>query len=292
MSAQPILVSVIIAVQNEGIDLQTTLESMKVSRVASSYEVIIVDEGSVDGCCDFLIHYKFDKPLRKFKAQSGISSRQLGAFHALGSYLIFCSPRLYFEDGWMEELLEPIQHGRADCTTPDFTAQGRPDNIQRCELPAGGLFASIYNFPAVSKQGDIPWLSSDCFAVSRQTFQELGGLQDGFFTKEIETAEFSLRTWLLGRVCYYVPQICLTLVFRHNYPPDERLAYWGSDVINLTRMHFEEEIIAKTRELVRACDGEQYVGPDRKEFDAAGEKYLKIRKFDPVWFAHRFDIML
>lgn len=85
MSAQPILVSVIISVQNEGIDLQTTLESMKVSRVAPRYEVIIVDEGSVDGCCDFLMHFKFDMPLRKLKTQRGISSRQLGASHALGN---------------------------------------------------------------------------------------------------------------------------------------------------------------------------------------------------------------
>lgn len=292
MSAQPILVSVIISVQNEGIDLQTTLESMKVSRVASSYEVIIVDEGSVDGCCDFLIDYKFDKPLRKFRAHSGLSSRQLGASHAQGSYLIFCSPRLYFEDGWMEALLGPIQQGRADCTTPSFTAQGRPDNVQRCELPAGGLFSSIYNFPVVSEQDEIPWLSSDCFAVSLQTFQELGGLLNGFFTKEIETAEFSLRTWLLGRVCYHVPRVCLTLVFRHNYPPDERVAYWGSDVINLTRIHFEEGIIAKTRELVLACDGEYDVSAAQTDFDEAREKYLEIRKYDPNWFAHRFDIML
>lgn len=73
MSAQPILVSVIISVQNEGIDLQTTLESMKVSRVALSYEVIIVDEGSVDGCCDFLIHYKFDNFLRSSSSSFSIA---------------------------------------------------------------------------------------------------------------------------------------------------------------------------------------------------------------------------
>lgn len=292
MSAQPILVSVIISVQNEGIDLQTTLESMKVSRVDYRYEVIIVDEGSADGCCDFLMHYKFDMPLRKLRAQNGISSRQLGASHALGKYLIFCSPRLYFEDGWMEALLEPIQQGRADCTTPAFMAQGRPGNLPRCEYPPGGLLASIYSFPAVSEQGEIPWLSWDCFAVSRQTLQELGGIESGFYTKEIETAEFSLRAWLLGRVCYYVPHICLTLVFRHNYPPDERAAYWGSDAITLTRMHFEEDVIAKTRELVLACDGEKFISPAREDLDELRKKFLRIRKYDPVWLANRFGIML
>lgn len=292
MSAQPILVSVIISVQNEGIDLQTTLESMKVSRVDYHYEVIIVDEGSVDGCCDFLMHYKFDMPLRKLRAQSGMSSRQLGASHALGKYLIFCSPRLYFEDGWMEALLEPIQQGEADCTTPAFMAQGRPENLPRCEYPPGGLFASIYNFPAVSEQGEIPWLSWDCFAMSRQTLQELGGIESSFHTKEIETAELSLRAWLLGRVCYYVPHVCLTLVFRHNYPPDERADYWGSDVITFTRMHFEEEVIAKTRELVLACDGEQFISFAREDLAEFRKKFLRIRKYDPVWLANRFGIML
>ncbi|MUG43765.1 glycosyltransferase [Paenibacillus sp. FSL W8-0186] len=292
MSAQPILVSVIISVQNEGIDLQTTLESMKVSRVAPRYEIIIVDEGSVDGCCDFLMHFKFDMPLRKLKAQRGISSRQLGASHALGEYLIFCSPRLYFEDGWMEALLEPIQQGRADCSTPSFTSQGRPVNIPQCSSPPGGLCASIYSYPAVTEEGDIPWLSWDCFAIRRQTLEELGGLADGFYTKEIETAEFSLRTWLSGRVCYYVPHITLTIVFRHNYPPDHRLAYWGSDLIAFTRIHFEKETVAKIRELVIACDGEQPGAPDREGLEEAREKYLGLRQHDPLWFANRFDITL
>ncbi|GAA0133703.1 hypothetical protein YSY43_05430 [Paenibacillus sp. YSY-4.3] len=292
MSAQPILVSVIISVQNEGIDLQTTLESMKVSRVASRYEVIIVDEGSVDGCCDFLMHYKFDMPLRKLKVQSGISSRQLGASHAVGEYLIFCSPRLYFEDGWMEALLEPIQQGRADCSTPSFTSQGRPGNIRQCNYPPGGLCASIYNYPAVSMEGDIPWLSWDCFAIRRRTLEELGGLANGFYTKEIETAEFSLRAWLFGRTCYYVPHVSLTLVFRYNYPPDHRHAYWGSDLIALTRMHFEKETVAKTREIVKACDGEQPDGLAREGLEEAREKYSGLRRYDSVWFADRFDIML
>ncbi|WP_055108804.1 glycosyltransferase family 2 protein [Paenibacillus ihumii] len=292
MSAQPILVSVIISVQNEGIDLQTTLESMKVSRVAARYEVIIVDEGSVDGCCDFLMNYKFEMPLRKLKAQSGISSRQLGASQAVGEYLIFCSPRLYFEDGWMEALLEPIRQGRADCTTPSFTAQGRPSNVQRYDLPSQGLFASIYNFPAVSEEGDIPWLSWDCFAVLRETFQEIGGLEGCFYTKEIETAEFSLRTWLLGRVCYYVPDVCLTLVFRHNYPPDGRAAYWGSDAIALARLHFGREIVDKTREQVLACGGEPPSGLELEDAHEVREKRLGDYRYEPEWIARRFGILL
>ncbi|WP_019640325.1 glycosyltransferase family 2 protein [Paenibacillus fonticola] len=293
MSAQPILVSVIIAVQNEGIDLQTTLESMKVSQVSFQYEVIIVDEGSVDGCCDFLMNFKFDKPLRKLKGQSGVSSRQLGASYALGSYIIFCSPRLYFEDGWMEALLEPIQQGKADCSTPCFTAQGRLENLSRCELQGDGLLASIYNFPSVTEQGEIPWLSSDCFAVSAQTLKELGGIESGFYTKEIETAEFSLRAWLLGRVCYFVPQICLTLVFRHNYPPDSRAAYWGYDMITLACMHFTREVSNRIRNIVLESEREHAaVNLIREDITEAREKYLEQRKYGEEWFANRFGIQL
>lgn len=120
----------------------------------------------------------------------------------------------------------------------------------------------------------------------------IGGLADGFYTKEIETAEFSLRTWLSGRVCYYVPHITLTIVFRHNYPPDHRLAYWGSDLIAFTRIHFEKETVAKIRELVIACDGEQPGAPDREGLEEAREKYLGLRQHDPLWFANRFDITL
>lgn len=120
MSSESTSVSIIITVKNNGIDLYTTMESLKVSQSTLPYEVIIVDEGSVDGCCDFLMSYRFDRPFKRVKGDPGISARNLGAAYATGEVLIFCGSHLYYDDGWMERLLAPLMRGQAEGVSPAF----------------------------------------------------------------------------------------------------------------------------------------------------------------------------
>lgn len=288
-----IFVSIIITVKNNGIDLYTTMESLKVSRTALPYEVIIVDEGSVDGCCDFLMGYRFDKPIKRIKGEPGIPARNLGAAHASGTYMIFCGAHLYYDDGWMEKLLEPLVSGQADCTSPSFVIH------EHCaapkELSAGGLLGSIRSYPGHGEgTGSLPWLSWECFAVSRDKFQEVGGMEDGFAGKELEAAEFSLRMWLLGHACRFVPSVRLVQVFRQNFPYDDSGEKWGRDLLTLAFLHFSEHRISVCKQLVYEAFGGDF-GEEKKlrEMTRLGrEKYVLRRQYDDAWFVDRFGIAL
>lgn len=48
------LVSIIIPCKNEGDLVEMTLNSMDNAKTGIDYEIIVVDDGSVDGCCGFL----------------------------------------------------------------------------------------------------------------------------------------------------------------------------------------------------------------------------------------------
>lgn len=231
-------VTIIFAVKNDGIDLYTTMESLKVSRTKVEYEVIIVNEGSVDGCCDFLLGYPFSRPIKLLKGEAGVPSRNVAAAHASGEYLIFCSPRLYFEDDWIESLLEPMERMNADGASPELTVRDC-SGTRLARNYKGPILQSIGSYPRTGEdRQELAWLSSECFVVRRERFGELGGMEEGFFSKEMETAELSLRIWLLGGSCKLVSRVCLTQVLRQNYPADDSWSKWEEDLRRIAMLHF------------------------------------------------------
>ncbi|MGP0585131.1 glycosyltransferase family 2 protein [Paenibacillus timonensis] len=291
MSSESTSVSIIITVKNNGIDLYTTMESLKVSQSTLPYEVIIVDEGSVDGCCDFLMSYRFDRPFKRVKGEPGMSARNLGAAYATGEVLIFCGSHLYYDDGWMERLLAPLMRGQADGVSPAFEMSKHSPAPKGRD--AGGVMESVRGYPIrFAGENEIPWLSWECFAVRRLTFRDMGGMEDGFFGKDLETAEFSLRLWLRGGVCRYVPEVTLIQVFRQNFPYDNSGDQWGKDLMSLAYLHFDDEGVSACRELVRsAYEGEPITDAKLSELTMARrENNGTLRKHDVRWFTERFGI--
>ncbi|WP_334075890.1 MULTISPECIES: glycosyltransferase family 2 protein [Paenibacillus] len=291
MSSQP-MVSIIMTVKNNGIDLFMAMESLKVSQTSIPYELILVNEGSVDGCCDFLMNYNFPRPFRLLKGQTGVPSRNLGAAHAFGAYLIFCTPRLYFEDHWMESLLAPILGGEADGVSPRMeiheTSRFVPEPCYE-----GELLHSMEQYPWRIDDETLAWLSPDCFAISREKFEEIGGVEENFVGKELETSELSLRIWLFGGRCQLVSATTLMLVYRQNFPSDDSGKKWGGDLLRLAELHFQEKRIAACRSLVVQAFGEGALGPLEEISRATSfsrEKYAVRRMRDDSWFFDHFGI--
>lgn len=291
MPSQSTSVSIIITVKNNGIDLYTTMESLKVSHTTLPYEVIIVDEGSIDGCCDFLMGYRFDRPFKRVKGEPGISARNIGAAHADGEYLIFCGSHLYYDDGWMERLLEPLMQGQADGVSPAFEKSEHSPAPKGGDV--GGGIGSVRGYPVlVDSQNEIPWMTWECFAVRRDTFRDMGGMEDGFIGKDLETAEFSLRLWLQGGRCRFVPEVTLIQVFRQNFPYDNSGEQWGMDLMTLAYLHFGDEMISASREQVHQAFGAEPLDESglSELTSARREKYASLRKHDEIWFFDRFGI--
>ena len=72
------------------------------------YEIILVDDLSTDGTCEF-VKTLSDPPCRVFLNQSNLGfakSSNIGARHANGKYLCFLNNDLILKSGWLEPMYE------------------------------------------------------------------------------------------------------------------------------------------------------------------------------------------
>lgn len=289
-NARP-LVSLIIPVKNEGIHIWNTIQSAFKVKTDYPFEIIVVNDGSTDGCCDFLPLYVNSNILKvvNSKGIGAARARNMGAINSLGEYLIFCDAHVFFEDFWIDGLLEPIRGGLVDSTTPGIADTILPNYIGYGQTLNEHLEIEWHVHKTTFSP--IAVLPGGCFAISRKVFFNIGGFDSGFWVWGHEDVEFSIKMWLFGYTCYVQPTVKILHVFRKS-PPYH--VDWKHTFFNMLRMaysHFKEERIEKCRNLIKNCD------PSKIEESvlASGvltqrKKYFDRRQYDDDWFMKKFII--
>ena len=127
------LVSIILPVKNEGLNIKNTLYSALQVKTSYPFEIIVVDDNSTDGCCDFLrgqgthpLRLESSIKLITTKGVGAAQARNIGAESSKGKYLIFCDAHLFFEDYWIDNLIAPIIKGSAHAITPGIASTDNP----------------------------------------------------------------------------------------------------------------------------------------------------------------------
>ncbi|OZM56966.1 glycosyl transferase family 2 [Lottiidibacillus patelloidae] len=286
-----ILVSIIIPVKNEGLHLKNTIESIKKVKNEVPYEVIIVNDNSDDGCCDFLKNSS-DKKVELLET-SGVGAamaRNIGAEKACGSIFIFCDAHLFFFENWIEKLITPILAGTADAVNPGIADVFQPDRV-------GFGYSWDENLDPkwnsdITTLTPSPLLAGGCLAVTRNAFEAVNGFERGFQVWGREDEEFSLKLWLFGFKCYLTPDTTVLHVFREGEPPFT--LNWDHIYYNLLRMaysHFSKARIKKCLSLITNANAEtikeKVLASDVME---QREKYNKLRKYSDDWFMEKFKI--
>lgn len=284
------IVSLIIPVKNEGNNIKNTIESAFKVKTAYPFEIIVVDDGSTDQCCDFIPYLGTEKVKRINSHGIGAAgARNIGAQNASGSYLVFCDAHVFFEDYWLEGLLEPIQKGSADGVTPGIA------NVDHPMYPGFGqtLNASLEVQWHLNQKRPFPTaiLPGGCFAVTKEVFTDVGGFDSELRVWGYEDVEFSIRLWLFGYTCYVQPAVKILHVFRSVHPYKVN---WDDFYFNLLRIaysHFSEDRINKCKALIT------HSNPDAIEEEVLKSNvlkqrdiYFKRRKFDDNWFMNEFNI--
>jgi len=96
--------SLIITAHNEGAEVQRTLESVRDDTLGRC-EILVVDDGSTDGSCDFIEDSRVT--LIRRRARAGVaSSRHLAAAQASGDVLVFLDAHQRIEPGALEQCAE------------------------------------------------------------------------------------------------------------------------------------------------------------------------------------------
>jgi len=285
------LISVIFPVKNEGENIRNTLDSIFSVETNVEFEVIVIDDHSDDGCCDFLSSYKH---LSKIKIQrteglGAANARNKGAELSSGDILIFCDAHVFFEDYWIDRLISPILDGKADATNPGIVNYADRNGVGFGYSWNENLEPKWNIMKNASFYAQL--LAGGCLAVRKSVFEDIGGFDTGFIVWGREDEEISFKLWTFGYRCMVIPKVSVIHIFRPAAPFRLR---WDDINYNTMRMaysHFSDERIEKCKALLKNSDPDEI---ERKVLsDGVMEQrkdYLSRRTFDDDWFMKKFGV--
>lgn len=102
-------VSIIVPVYNTAKYIKKCLDSI-LNQTNQDFEIIVIDDGSVDSSAEIIKSYKNEKVKYFYKQNGGISSsRNYGIEKATGDYILFVDSDDYINSGLLEQLNEYIE---------------------------------------------------------------------------------------------------------------------------------------------------------------------------------------
>jgi len=201
----------------------TAKENVSKEVSAKSYEVILVDNASIDNTEQVAAQFmqKHGRAMRYIPLKKNIgfaAGNNVGAVETSTDYLIFVNPDTIVHAGWLDALLLPlVQDERVGMTTSRILHAGEPHLLNACgnDITWTGITVCRgLNEPADSRNEteQVSAVSGASFAMRAELFQQLNGFDERFFMY-FEDTDLSNRVRMLGYQILYTPDSIL----RHKY---------------------------------------------------------------------------
>lgn len=286
------MVSIIIPCKNEGDNIRHTISSIKENSGKTPYEIIVVDDASEDGCCDFL----------RNKRREGVTlltgtgvyanrARNMGAENAAGDIFVFCDAHIFVERDWLEKLAETLTIPGVDAVSPCIKYHHGNDHNKW-----GGLTweadMNMKWLPGPDTLTPVPVLTAGCIAVTREAFETVGGFENGFRVYGFEDVEFTLKLWLFGLGAYIDPRVAYRHIFRDAHPYHISGADLNYNLLRLAFLHFSPSRLSKAIALIKNNPHFAEIFTDMILSDAPERRkaYFARRVYDDGWFIQIFNI--
>jgi GT2 family glycosyltransferase len=219
------LASIIIVTYNHKRYLEHCINS--VLKQDYPHEIIVVDNCSQDDSSQLVREIFPDVKLIESLENKGYGAgNNLGVKHATGEYIVILNPDTIVEDGWLRELVKPLENEKKIATPKILLYDGSLINTCGNINHFSGLTFTrgLGAEPsAYQKLEYVSGISGCCFAMRRRDFIEMGGFDECFFVYN-EDSDLSWRAHLKGFGILYVP----TSVVRHDYKlnvPPKKIYY-------------------------------------------------------------------
>ncbi|MBW3113778.1 MULTISPECIES: glycosyltransferase [Bacillaceae] len=284
-------VSIIFPVKNEGSNVKKTLNSLFSTATNIKYEVIIVDDASDDGCCDFLEQPHFNNKVKKIRTMGvGPSvARNIGAESATSDYLMFCDAHLTFQPLWIDKLLTPLKSDLTDVVCPAIASMDDQKIVGFGQTLNSSLRIQWHKKrPYLFHTAIIP---GGCFLIKRDVFFKVGGFETGFKTWGHEDVELSIKLWLFGYRCSCEPSVTILHLFRksHPYKVDYDGVYYN--LLRMAYLHFDQERIKKTKDLIIHRSPKKIESLVLKDgVEKRRREYFQKRVYNDEWYFKHFKI--
>jgi glycosyltransferase involved in cell wall biosynthesis len=216
-------VSIVIPTRNEGDLLASTVHSIFCTSECVDFEILVVDDGSIDSSVQTLLHFYGRDPRLKVLAgerQGPGCARNLGASEARGHYVLFIDAHCQTPPGWLHRMLATLADpsvGMVGCAFTDLS-----DPVQS-SVGAGCTWASaaldlVWLAPQGAVPYDVPLLPGGCQALRRHDFLSFAYYDVGMPHIGSEGEEQALRCWLMGYRVLVDPAVLVRHLFRKSPP--------------------------------------------------------------------------
>ena len=192
-------VSIVIPVYNKWVYTAACLRSLVEARCQSSFEVIVVDDGSSDDSFERLQSIEGLTAIRNEENLGFIGSCNRGAEAARGEYIVMLNNDTQVLDGWLDALLDTFTQ------FPDTGLAGArlvyPDG--RLQEAGGIIFndGSGWNYgkfdqadrPEYQYTREADYCSGACIVMKTELFRELGGFDSHYAPAYYEDTDLAFR---------------------------------------------------------------------------------------------------
>lgn len=241
--------SVVISALNEGARLAETIDSILSARAVPT-EIIVVDDGSADGCSAPLVGRKWrDTEVRIFRREHlGIApARNFGANLARLPFLVFIDAHCSVDADWLDPLLALLPADRPAVAVPTVANTAAADERGCGARIVNDLFAYRWDAPPAVGVTEVGVAPGGCFAIARNAFLDmgcLGAMSDFGF----EDVELSLRSWRFGLPILGTSDSVVTHDFRKYSPYARNNKTWLANIILTALLHLDSEDQRRTLE--------------------------------------------
>lgn len=286
--------SAVIPAHNEGDSLQRTVHALLATLPADG-EIVVVDDGSSDGCADFLDSgYPAVRRLRPPVRLGAPAARNAGARDARGELLVFCDAHVIPPFGWADSFEAVLRDESVGAVGPAISVVGAPARIG---------YGLIWRDDALNvewlprRQSDpypVPILGGCFVGVRRDVFRETGGFDDGLEGCGGEDAEMSLRLWLLGYRCLLIPEVVVGHQFRSVRPYDMDATAIPHNFLRIGTVHFGEERLIRLVRCLARTPAFPAAFASLVEGDSAArrDRLHAARRHDDDWYFEQFGGLL
>ncbi len=219
-------ISIIIPVYNQLEHTKRCIDSLRENTSNHVYEIVIVDNASIDGTPDYLESLGGSVKVVNNAENCGYARGcNQGALIATGSLLLFLNNDTIVTEGWLEPLLRTIRQpnvGIVGCKLlyPDGLIQhagislinGMPDHPHRYEKA---------DFPEANSISEMDMVTGACLLISRELFVSLRGF-DEIFLNGVEDVDLCLRVRNAGYRVLYQPE---TVIYHHEAQSSGRFTH-------------------------------------------------------------------